>query len=160
LTDDELIAGYIAHVDGRGVFHPPESPQELGAYIAAIQKSVDDDQHFWAWEAVHDLIESDPERAWRVLLESLARCAPNREYIIGAGPLEELLIKWPRLLASRTAVELARNERFSTAFSMIRFSLEYTSPPEAEYFNSILRHEAISESLIPEWRPAFDADEA
>jgi hypothetical protein len=153
LTDDELIAGYVAHVDCKRLLPKPESPRQLAAYVATTKKSVEDDPHFWAWEAVHDAVDCDPERAWTVLLESLARSAPGREHIIGAGPLEELLIKWPRLLAKRTAIELARNERFESAFRVIRFSLDYATPADAEYFNSVLRQRGFNASLIPEWGP-------
>ena len=78
MTDDEIIDGYTKHV-------------EPGA-----------DEHFWAWEAITELIDTDPERAWCVLLLALPRCQ-GREYIVGSGPLEELLIKAPRSLAERVA---------------------------------------------------------
>jgi hypothetical protein len=137
VTDEELIAGYVAYVE-----------------------SVDDDSDFWAWEAVTDLTQTDPERAWRVLLESLRRCGASQVHIIGCGPLEDLMIQWPRLLATRAADEIARNESFKTAFNMIRFSLDYASHADAEHFNSILRQQGVDESLIPQWGPAVDESES
>jgi len=88
MTDEELVNGYVSHVDRIPAFPPEKSREEVEAAIAAIDAASLEDEFFWAWEEVTDLIGSDPERAWRILLAALARCTPHHEYIIGAGPLE------------------------------------------------------------------------
>ena len=134
------------------VFPPPASPAELEALLTAMEVASEKDDCFWAWEAVRDLVDEDPERAWRILMVALARCSPNHEHFIGAGPLEELLIKQPRRFAERVAEKLLANARFQAAFTMINFSTEYASREDAHYFKEILRSRDVSAEWIPVWR--------
>ena len=138
MEDDEIVAGYVRHVDR--------------------DESSKNDDTFWAWEAVTGLIQTDPERAWRLLLSALGRCAPEHEHFIGAGPLEELLVHHPRLFAERVAKEVHKNERFREAFEVINFSTEFTSLDDANYFTETLRNARIPNDLLPVWRIA-DPDE-
>jgi hypothetical protein len=158
MTDDEIISGYVESVNRILVFPPPSSPAELEVAVSAIKSAVDEDETDWAWEAVNELIDTDPERAWRVLLEALKRSAPLHEHIIGAGPLEELLVKHPRFLAERVAGELVVNSRFKTAFKVIYFSTEYTTIEDASYFNETLLSYGVPSEHIPDWRIAESDD--
>jgi hypothetical protein len=152
MTDDEIIDGYVKHVNRIPYFPPPASPADLEAALAAMRGAAEDDEYFWAWKAVDELVDSDPERAWRILLVALSRCSPNHEHFIGAGPLEELLIKQPRRFAERVAKELLANTRFQAAFTVIRFSTEYASDEDARYFNETLRSRDVNAEWIPVWR--------
>ena len=152
MEDDEIVSGYVAHVNLLPVFPSPTSHEALAAALAALDQSAKNNDYFWAWEAMTELIESDPERAWRLLLSALARCAPEHEYIIGAGPLEELLIQYPRRFADHAAVEVLQNRRFREAFQVIRFSTEFTTADDANFFNDTFRRRGVPPELFPEWR--------
>jgi len=116
--------------------------------LSVRETNIKDDE---AWEAVEELIASDPERAWNVIRRAIIECAAGDEFIIGAGPLEELLIKYPLRFASRTASEILHNEKFERAFTTIRFSMEYASAEDAAYFNSILKKRGVRAQIIPSW---------
>lgn len=141
MTNDEIINGYLMHVD-----------------LAADRRIPSEEDYLWAWEAVTQLVDTDPERAWLVLLEAIRRCAQNNEYMIGAGPLEELLVKHPRLFASRVAENLSSNPRFRSAFEIANFSTEYATVEDANYFNATLVAAGVPASLVPEWRIAEPED--
>jgi hypothetical protein len=143
MTNDEIIKGYVMHVD-----------------LAADRRQSSEEDYFWAWEAVTELVASDPERAWIVLLAAIRLCAQNNESMIGAGPLEELLVMHPRLFASRVAEQLSSSSRFRAAFEMVRFSTEYASVEDANYFNATLLAAGVPASLVREWRIAEPEDAA
>jgi len=158
MEDDEIVSGYVRHVDRVPVFPPSASREELPS-VLTVDQSAENDDCFWAWEAVTELIGSDPERAWRLLLSALARCAPGHEHIIGAGPLEELLGLHPRRFAARAADEVVHNSRFRDAFQVIRFSTEFTTVEDANFFTDTFRSSGVPSELLPEWRVA-ESDES
>jgi hypothetical protein len=51
------------------------------------------EETFWAWERVQDLVENDPEVAWRALVLAIQQADEGALEAIGAGPLEDLLSK-------------------------------------------------------------------
>ena len=67
---DALVSGYITHA-GRG---------------------PDDDEYFWAWNALYEMVRDDPEGAWPII-QKLIDQAPSDQVLafIAAGPLEDLL---------------------------------------------------------------------
>jgi|GEM_PF-3645691 len=158
MTDDEIVDGYVKHVDHVPSFPPPTSADDVAAAVTAIKASTQTDDYFWAWAAVHDLIETDPDRAWRVILAALKQCAPKLEYIIGAGPIEDLLVKYPREFATRVVSELRENERFRAAFGVVRFSTEFTHIDDANYFTETLAS-AVGSEFAPHWRIAEPEDD-
>jgi hypothetical protein len=127
MTDDEIVSGYVKHLD-----------REQG-------------DHFWAWEAITDLIDRDPEHAWRLVVAALSRCKPGHEQFVGAGPLKELLIKHPRQFAERVARQLHDDARFAAAFRVIRLSLEYATSEDADYFTRTLEILGVAPELQPRW---------
>jgi hypothetical protein len=154
MDDEEIVAGYVKHVNHVPMLPPPSSPEELEQSLADMRAATDDDPYFWAWEVVTDLVETDPERAWRILLQALALCSEEHEYIIGAGPLEDLLVREPRRFAKRVAERLHSDGRFQAAFAVIIFSTEYCTAQDAEFFNGTLREAGVTAEAIPEWRIA------
>ncbi len=136
MTDDEIIGAYLEHVENAEV------------------SNTSDRASFSAWEVVTELIDTDPERAWMILLESLRRCSSGHETAIGAGPLEELIVKEPLRFAERVAEQLISSGRFRSAFEAVYFSTEYVSPADADHFNSVLRARGVHEEFIPDWRIA------
>jgi hypothetical protein len=65
---------------------------------------------------IHDLIRSDPERVWPILLELVAR-APDDEGLafVAAGPLEELIQMHLSAFLDRLVEQTRRNPRFREA---------------------------------------------
>jgi hypothetical protein len=68
--DDALVSGWITHT----------------------VRSPHDDEYFWAWNTVYEIVRDDPERAWPIILKLYAQ-APSELVLanIAAGPLEKLL---------------------------------------------------------------------
>jgi len=134
MTNDEIINGYLEHL-----MHPREADSSSSG-------------SFRAWEAVTDLIDSDPERAWVILMESFERCPSGYEVMISAGPLEELIMKHSLRFVERLAERLLESARFRSAFESVYFSTENVSQADAERFNAVLREKGVDAKLIPDWR--------
>jgi tetratricopeptide (TPR) repeat protein len=67
LDDEKLVSTYLQHIDTK------------------------DDQHFWAWEYLHNYISSEPRRAWEITLKLIAAANSRALVYIATGPLEDLL---------------------------------------------------------------------
>jgi len=59
---------------------------------------------------VHDLCWSDPEQGWTLILE-LISASPDARILasVAAGPLEDLLKKWPDQFIGRVEVQARRD---------------------------------------------------
>jgi len=154
MTDEEIINGYLMYVERDRVPRVSLRTDAQPDLVSRVGATSAEDEFFWAWEAVDDLIGKDPERAWRILLESLRRCSPISEPAIGAGPLEELIVREALRFADRVADELLTNSRFRSAYNSVYFSTEYLTPAEAELFNARLRARGVDPEFIPDWRIA------
>ena len=72
------------------------------------------------WQELEDLVRADPESAWDVLLRIIDR-SPHRElYLLGAGPLSELVAAYHDRLRERVIAELRSNPRFLETFRFVR----------------------------------------
>jgi hypothetical protein len=91
---------------------------------------------------VHELVATDTEAAWTVLLQIIAEAPEIHLYIVGAGPLECLISHAHEDLSERVISELKSNPRFLRAFR----SVYLYDVPEATWraFN-----EAMVEAGIP-----------
>lgn len=71
------------------------------------------DPLFAAWEEVGELVSSHPEDGWTVILE-LIEAAPDDQVLanVAAGPLEDLLVRWPDQFLDRTEVQARRDAKF------------------------------------------------
>ena len=67
LDDEKLVSAYLQHIETK------------------------DDQHFWAWEHLHNDISSDPRRAWEITLKLITAANNEALVYIATGPLEDLL---------------------------------------------------------------------
>lgn len=76
------------------------------------------DPNFWAWEAVGEKLEQDPEEAW-VLLLDLVRTAPYERALgyMTAGVLEDLIKDHGPRFIERIEAEARRSPRFLMALS-------------------------------------------
>lgn len=96
----------------------------IDAYIHDVVTGRD--EYFWAWEDVDDLVSNSPEEAWALLLEVIDRCPHRLLYIVGAGPLEDLIVQAHDILAEQIVERLTSSERFRSAFNVARL---YELPP-------------------------------
>jgi hypothetical protein len=97
-TDEELVAGYLASIaDGGG-----------------------DSPHFWASGEVTELVGTDPERAWRLMVQ-MVRKSDNDTALacVAAGPLEDLLAWSGPLFIERTETLAGSEPKFREALTII-----------------------------------------
>jgi len=81
------------------------------------------ERHFWAFDEVDELTKSQPENAWSVILQLLARAEDESMiFAIAAGPLEDLLHEHRTAFFDRAHKEAETNERLRTALSGVRLS--------------------------------------
>jgi hypothetical protein len=80
---------------------------------------------FWAWSEVSDLISEEPEKGW-LAIQALVRHADSNDTLvsIGAGPLEDLIRKYPADFVERVARLAAEDERFRYALGCVWLKLE------------------------------------
>ena len=64
----------------------------VASWISHSLSEEINNEHFWAFEAVDDLVKQQPEQAWDIIVELVNNC-PNDQVLanIAAGPLEDLL---------------------------------------------------------------------
>jgi hypothetical protein len=91
----------------------------LAAYLAKAaseEASGADDEHFWAVEAMWDLVARDREGAWSILLELIGRADGDRALAyIAAGPLENFLVAYGEVFFPRVEAESRHNPKFRRA---------------------------------------------
>jgi hypothetical protein len=91
-----------------------DSEAILQAWIDyAARADADDDEHFWACELVDDLVRSDPEAAWPLILE-LVRRSQSDDLLanVAAGPLEDLLVRHGEAFIERVERQAQADRRF------------------------------------------------
>jgi hypothetical protein len=145
ITDEDLVDGYLTHLDN-------QRPLESHRYREAIKTAVENDSHFWAWEALTDAVERLPERAWLLLLKIIDLAPEDVLHVIGAGPLEELIVNHPDVIADWVEAQLRSNDKFRTAFR----SVYLFDVPERCWsrFNQVLREVGVPESELRNWSKA------
>jgi hypothetical protein len=97
---DDLLNGYLAHAEAM---------------------SRDQESHyFWASEGMDRVIAADPEAAWELVKELVAR-APDDAALafVAAGPLEDLICKHPDAVIDRVERRAAENARFRKALRAV-----------------------------------------
>ncbi len=84
----------------------------------SVLKPNEDDPYFWAWEAVADRLEQDPEATW-VLILDLVRTAPYEGALLymAADILEVLISDHGHRFIDRIELEARRSPRFQSALS-------------------------------------------
>ncbi len=91
---------------------------EYVAHAKAVRHGVNDDPHYWAVEAIDELIRRDPDEAWTLLLELIARAEDDRMLAsIAAGPLENLIVRHGWHLIEKIEAEAETGRRFRRALS-------------------------------------------
>ena len=90
-TDDDVVRAYLLSQTGSG-----------------------DASHAWASPELDDLVEDEPERAWRIILV-LSEQSPDDEFesILAAGPIEGLLVKHGPAFIERVEQHAATDPKFN-----------------------------------------------
>jgi hypothetical protein len=73
-----------------------------------------------AWKKLGELIRTDAEAAWDVLLGLIRHLHPRELFLVGAGPLAELVAFEHDRLRDRIIAELRSNRAFLEAFRYVR----------------------------------------
>jgi hypothetical protein len=75
---------------------------------------------FWAWEEVHRIIETNPDKGWRATLLLLDKAESDTEVgVIAAGPLEDLIDFHGHKAFDRIEPECEHNARLRLALSTV-----------------------------------------
>jgi hypothetical protein len=141
-ADSILVQRCLWHVSG-AQSHPPESydvPADISERIERASAGTTDyntddppgaahslppeeehvveswfvrEENFWAWERVRDIVENDPELAWRVIA-LLVENAPSDDVLgsVAAGPLEDFLGLYAEAYIERLETWARRDRRF------------------------------------------------
>lgn len=93
-----------------------------------------DEELFWAWVEVDELVREDPEKGW-ALIQELLRKAPTRDCInyVACGPLEDLLKRNGEEFFARVKAEAQHDNRLLYALSGI-----YTTREVEEQLKELL----------------------
>lgn len=91
----------------------PESERLVAAWLEY-------QRNWWAFSALQDLCDSDPEAAWPILLR-LVSLAENDELLeaIGAGPMEDLLQAHGHVLVARLEAEVPTNSKLQKVLASV-----------------------------------------
>jgi hypothetical protein len=72
----------------------PREPNDRDLLISEWLRYAElgNEDGFWAYDALADLIDEDPVLAWEMILELVHRATPGRVFdLVAAGPLEDLV---------------------------------------------------------------------
>jgi len=97
------------------------TPEEREALISDYL-SDDDDLHQCAWEDLNDLVASNPEVAWVIILRLIERTDHDLKLAnIGAAQLEDIISRWGAQFRTRVIREMKSNKRFCRALRAAYF---------------------------------------
>jgi hypothetical protein len=90
----------------------------------------EESEDFWAWEYVENLIEQDPQAAWRAIL-ALIQGAPSKDALrnVGAGHLEDFLKVHITEFGDQVIEEASHNERLLAALRSVWLTPRYQGFP-------------------------------
>jgi hypothetical protein len=84
------------------------------AYWSAPEDSQERELLSRAWDQEYDLMQSEPEQVWRLILEILRRNSSNKiQEVLSAGPLEDLLAKFGETVIDKVEAEAKSNPIFA-----------------------------------------------
>src|SRR4051794_22092271 len=151
-ADDKaaVIAAYLKYLRwNRLPFTVPNSREQAAELLAQIKARADENPY--ADEAeLFDIIHSEPESAWELLLEIIAQADESELYLLGAGDLETFVSNQAVDYADRIVDQIRTNSKFRKAFE----SLDLGSDMPAlvgRRFNDALRDAGVEEENIIDW---------
>ncbi|PYM54130.1 MAG: hypothetical protein DMD77_24395 [Candidatus Rokuibacteriota bacterium] len=99
-SHDELLEGYLAHAEA----------------VAHERK----DTNFWAFNELADLMRDDPDGAWQIMGELVARASDEETLgYVDAGALEDLICKHPGAMIDRVESRARQDARFRKAVARV-----------------------------------------
>ena len=145
---ETTVQGYLAYLSHYRISPERRSePQQRDNSTLSVDR--DNESYFDEWETVDALITDDPDEAWQVLLETIARCHEDDLYLIGCGELENFFVLNVVSYSGRIEEQLRANPRFFSAFRWVRMG---GVPEEAwRHFNSVLAELGVPPEEIIEW---------
>jgi hypothetical protein len=98
--------------------HTPSDSELVAAYLRYFD--TNDESLFWAWERIEDVVLSDPECGWSLILTLVAEAANERclSYV-AAGPLENMLNRHGDAVIARVELQARRDPKFRLALSNV-----------------------------------------
>jgi hypothetical protein len=116
-----LVEEYLRYLAwGRLADRIPTTREEAKRMIEEIDTRARTNPHWDAWETLDELIDSDPETAWIVMLDILRACDDLDFGSLGAGPLETLIWRHHGSFADRFEERIINDMRFRDAFTYVR----------------------------------------
>lgn len=151
---EAVVAAYLKYLEWvRMPAELPTSREEMERMIADVDAKVRDNPHVDGWEEVEWLTQHDPQTAWSVFLESIARCDPQDLSTIGAGSLETFVSDHGVQFLHEILREIADNERFREAFRFLNLGSDFPAE-EGRRINQALVDQGVPEhELIDWWAP-------
>jgi hypothetical protein len=145
---------YLAHI--RVPETIPNAPAEVEAMIEEQDRRSKSNPYRDAWEAVDELIRSDPEVAWTVLLESIDRCHLRDLGMIGAGALETFMWHQGVKFLDRVLAAIRTNSKFRDAFSGVYLGADFPEQQGRLINATLIACGLPQESTIDWWRAPQD----
>jgi hypothetical protein len=108
----------------------------------AHAKDRDNDATFWAFEAMHALVDESPGDAWEIVRDLIAETVDDTVLAyIAAGPLEELIVRHGALLIDAIEATAARDARMCRALVGV-WGHERMSPDVRRRIGHLIRDES------------------
>ena len=116
-----LVEEYLRHLEwNRLPADLPRTRAEADAMLKEMDARQKSDPHWYSWETLDEMIDDEPEVAWRVMLDILSRCHERDLGSIGAGPLETLVWRYHETFVDRCEHAILHDERLREAFTNVR----------------------------------------
>lgn len=147
---ENLVRRYLAYLEHvRLPALVPTSREAYERFASERRARRVDDVHFQAWDDFQWCVSHDPELAWSILLELIARCDSADLGMLGAGDLESFLYEHAVPFADRFEAELRANPRFFEAFRSVYMG----GVPERiwRHLNEVLAELGVPRDQIVEW---------
>ena len=118
----DLIGRYLKYLEHLRIPDNLSAGEETERFVASMQGRAENNPHESAWEELDDLMTTQPDAAWRILLSVLEQCGEGDLSMIGAGALERLLLQNPTRFAGRFNEQIRGSDRFFRAFQYVRMT--------------------------------------
>lgn len=121
-TREQLLTGCLKHMAEDEL--PAQFPQSVGDVRQWLAEATADrpydEEATAAWTELRELAMIDPETAWPLILELIARSPEESLSAIAAGPLGTFLWRHDAHFADRIEHEITSNPKFRDAYSWTR----------------------------------------
>jgi hypothetical protein len=96
----------------------PDVEQLAQDYLAEVIRGEAGDTE--AFDRFARLLDTSTETAWTVILRLLELTTTDHDVaIVGTGPLEDILVRYPGVFVSRAVEEASHNSRFRRALDFV-----------------------------------------